>query len=92
MEYTENNRERISTYTKDLKRRMGAFRDVLIDGTAKRQLFSQLEGIWSEIEQEFLEYQAEQEELNKLAYESVLRCRKTSDSIRSKNLRFFVWC
>lgn len=59
MEYTESNRQRINNYSKDLKTRMGAFRDILIDGTAKRQLFSQLNDIWKEMEDELLDYQAE---------------------------------
>ena len=56
MEYTEDNRQRIKNYTQDLKKRMGKFRDILIDGTAKRQLFSQLNDIWKGIEDELLEY------------------------------------
>jgi hypothetical protein len=59
MDYTESNRRRLKNYTIDLKKRMGAFRDILIDGTAKRQLFTQLDDIWSGIKDELLEYQAE---------------------------------
>jgi len=45
LEYTDHNRERLRNYTLDLKKRMGAFRDILIDGSAKRQFFKQVDDI-----------------------------------------------
>ena len=65
---------------------MGAFRDILIDGSAKRRFFKQVDDIWKGMEKELIEYKEEQDELNQLAQDSMLRYKKSAAKMKSKSI------
>ena len=81
IEYCKDNRERIRKYSEGLKKRMGAFRDLLNDGQAKRKLIGTLTDLWKQIEQGLTEYEQDQSSL-------IIACKEQATRSHFLNKKF----